>query len=309
MIPIFIQDETSPLEAVVLGTAESPGPVPMLDDTYDPKSREHILAGTYPKEGDLVHEMAQVESILNAYKVKVYRPKVLDNYNQIFSRDIALAIDRKLIVPQITEKRKKEVEGIQHLIDQAEEVLKPESHERMEGGDVIVWRDHLFVGYSKKEDFDKYAVSRTNEAGVEFLKREFPNKKVKAFELKKSDTDPYENALHLDCCFQPVGSDKAVLYAGGFKNDEDVAFLKKIFGRSNIFEITKEEMYEMNANFFSISPEVVISDSSFKRLNAQLNKWGIKTEEVKYREVAKMEGLLRCSTLPLKRKYARANYR
>ena len=70
-----------------------------------------------------------------------------------------------------------------------------------------------------------------------------------------------------------------------------------------MFEITKEEMYEMNSNFFSISPKVVISDYSFTRLNAQFEAWGLTVECVNYREVAKMEGLLRCTTMPLRRKY------
>ena len=146
-------------------------------------------------------------------------------------------------------------------------------------------------------------VSRTNEAAVDYLKRTFTDFTVKAFELNKSDEDPRENALHLDCCFQPVGKDKAVIYPGGFKNTEDVEFLINYFGNDNVFEITKDEMYEMNSNFFSISQEVVISDSSFVRLNDQLRKWGLTVEEVKYREVAKMEGLLRCSTMPLRRRY------
>ncbi|GAK89744.1 NG-dimethylarginine dimethylaminohydrolase 1 [Nonlabens ulvanivorans] len=34
------------MRAVILGTAASNGPVPALEDAYDPKSREHILAGT-----------------------------------------------------------------------------------------------------------------------------------------------------------------------------------------------------------------------------------------------------------------------
>jgi N-dimethylarginine dimethylaminohydrolase len=43
----------------------------------------------------------------------------------------------------------------------------------------------------------------------------------------------------------------------------------------------------------------VISDAHFTRLNAWLRKNDITVEEVSYREIAKQEGLLRCSTLPL----------
>ncbi len=303
MITVKILDETAPLEAVILGTAESMGGVPKIEETYDPKSKEHILAGTFPKEKDLMEEMTQVSKVLEKHGVKVYRPNNIDQLNQIFSRDIAFVIQDKLVVPCVTPERKLESDGIQYVVDQVENVLLPDEHERMEGGDIMPWRDHIFVGYSKEEDFKKYTVSRTNEAAVDYLKRTFADFTVKPFELKKSDDDPRENALHLDCCFQPVGQDKAVIYRGGFKNEEDTEFLIHFFGEDNVFEITKEEMYEMNSNFFSISPEVVISDSSFSRLNEQFRKWGLTVEEVKYRETAKMEGLLRCSTMPLRRKY------
>ena len=207
------------------------------------------------------------------------------------------------MVPCVTPERKKESDGINYIIDEVENVLLPDEHERMEGGDIMPWKGHLFIGYSKEEDFNMYTVARTNQASVEYLKRTFPNWKVKAFELKKSDDDPRENALHLDCCFQPVGQDKAVIYPGGFKNPEDAQYLIDFFGKENVFEITKEEMYDMNSNFFSISPKVVISDRAFTRLNEQFRKWGLEVEEVNYRETAKMEGLLRCSTMPLRRNY------
>jgi N-dimethylarginine dimethylaminohydrolase len=61
-------------------------------------------------------------------------------------------------------------------------------------------------------------------------------------------------------------------------------------------------MYHMNSNVFSISPEVVISEKNFVRLNRELRNKGLIVEEVSYSEIAKMEGLLRCSTLPLERK-------
>ncbi|PIV95755.1 MAG: amidinotransferase, partial [Flavobacteriaceae bacterium CG17_big_fil_post_rev_8_21_14_2_50_31_13] len=67
----------------------------------------------------------------------------------------------------------------------------------------------------------------------------------------------------------------------------------------NIFEITKQEMYDMNSNVFSISEEVIISEKNFVRLNSWLRNQGFKVEEVPYAEISKQEGLLRCSTLPL----------
>ncbi|HET8855364.1 MAG TPA: amidinotransferase, partial [Salinimicrobium sp.] len=84
-----VKNETSRLKAVVLGTAESMGGIPDLSDAYDPKSIEHIKAGTYPKEEDMIAEIKAVAEVLEKYEVSVYRPELIENYNQIFTRDIA----------------------------------------------------------------------------------------------------------------------------------------------------------------------------------------------------------------------------
>ena len=86
---------------------------------------------------------------------------------------------------------------------------------RIEGGDVILKGDTIFIGYSK-DDFNLYKVARTNIEGVEFIKKTFPNKKVLAFELKKSDTDPRNSALHLDCCFSTDRKKGAIICENGF---------------------------------------------------------------------------------------------
>ena len=62
---------------------------------------------------------------------------------------------------------------------------------------------------------------------------------------------------------------------------------------------SKQEMYDMNSNIFSIAEDVVVSERSFTRLNAWLRDHGILVEEIPYAEIGKQEGLLRCSTLPL----------
>ncbi|MEM8566734.1 MAG: arginine deiminase-related protein [Bacteroidota bacterium] len=301
MINISVKNETSKLRAVVLGTAERLGGVPALNEAYDPKSKEHIKNGTYPMEGDLIEEMEGFAKVLKKYEVEVFRPKVLEDYNQVYSRDIGFVIDHIFIIPHILSNRAREIEGIRFLIDQmpSNQVIEVPEGARVEGGDVMPWNDHLFIGYSEAEDFNKYVVSRTNRVAVDFLTSCFPNRTVKAFELNKSDDDPKENALHLDCCFQPVGEDMAIIYEGGFKNPEDYEFLVGYFGKEKLIPITKEEMYDMNSNVFSISTKVVVSDIRFERLNGILKDHGFTVEPIRYAETAKMEGLLRCSTLPL----------
>ena len=89
----------------------------------------------------------------------------------------------------------------------------------------------------------------------------------------------------------------------GFKNQSDVDYLVNLFKEENIHFIDKDEMYHMHSNIFSINPEVIVSDKGFTSLNQKLRDWGFTVEEINYQEVAKMEGLMRCSTMPLRRRY------
>ncbi|WP_296386498.1 arginine deiminase family protein [Winogradskyella sp.] len=296
-----VQNETSRLRAVVLGIAESNGPVPSIEDAYDPKSIEHIKAGTYPKDSDMVKEMDAVAKVFEKYDVTVYRPKSIKDYNQIFSRDIAFVIEDKLIKANILPDREREYEAIDHVIEQINDgkviILPEECH--VEGGDVMPWNEYIFIGTYSGEDYPDYITARTNMDAVITIQELFPHKTVKAFELRKSNTEPKENALHLDCCFQPIGKDKAILHKNGFLVESEYEWLVDFFGKDNIFEITKDEMYNMNSNVFSISEDVVISEQNFTRLNSWLRENGFTVEEVPYAEIAKQEGLLRCSTMPL----------
>ena len=103
-------------------------------------------------------------------------------------------------------------------------------------------------------------------------------------------------------CELPFWSLTVLFCWNGFKNNEDVDFLINLFGEENIILINQEEMYNMNSNIFSISENIVVSEKGFTRLNTELRNRGFIVEEIQYSEIAKMEGLLRCSTMPLKRK-------
>jgi N-dimethylarginine dimethylaminohydrolase len=303
MLELNIKNETSRLRAVILGTAQSTGGVPKVEDCYDPKSIEHVLSGTYPKEDAMILEMDAVAEVLKKYNVQVFRPDVIDSYNQIFSRDIAFVIDNTFIKSNILPDREKEYLAIESIISQVNseniEVLPEECH--IEGGDVMPWNEYIFIGTYSGNDYPNFITARTNIEAVNALQELFPHKKVKSFELRKSNTNAKENALHLDCCFQPIGKDKAILHKNGFLVESEYEWLVNFFGKENIFEITKEEMYQMNSNIFSISEKVIISEKNFTRLNTWLRENGFIVEEVPYAEIAKQEGLLRCSTLPLVR--------
>jgi len=298
---LHVTNETSRLKAVILGTAISNGPTPTIEEAYDPKSLEHIKAGTYPKEEDMVKEMDAFEQVLKKYDVDVYRPQIINDYNQIFSRDIGFVIDDIFIKANILPDRERELDAIQYIINRMDpnKVIRPPEEVHIEGGDVMLHNEHIFIGTYKGSDYKNYITARTNMHGVNFIKELFPHKIVKEFDLVKSKIEPRDNALHLDCCFQPVGKNKGIIYKSGFREEADYMYLVDLFGMENLFHITREEMYHMNSNVFSIDHNVVVVEQNFTRLSEWLESNGFIVEKIPYAEIAKQEGLLRCSTLPL----------
>lgn len=297
-----VTNETDTLKAVVLGQPGGMGEDPELKDTYDSKSRESVKRGIYPSEEDVTKEMEAFEKVFKKHDVQVFRPWVIEDLNQVFSRDVGFVIDDKFIIANLIEDREKEQKAYERIIDSISEknIIKTPDDVHVEGGDVILWNEFMFVGCYKQDDYSNYKTARTNAKAVEFLKHHFPHKWVIDMELVKDDNDPFRGILHLDCTFQPVGKDKAIIYKNGFLNERHYQILLDLFGRKNVFEVTREEMYWMNTNIFSISPEVVVSEKNFTRLNNHMrNEWGLTVEEIPYREVSKMGGLLRCSTMPL----------
>ena len=299
-----INNETGRLKSVVLGQPVSMGADPTLEESYDAKSYHTIQQGVYPEEEDIINEMTEFEKVLKKYDVEVIRPDIIKDYNQVFARDVAFVIEDKMILSNLIPDRADEQEAYSKIFEQVEwrKIINLPDTAHIEGGDVIVWNDFLFIGTCFSEDYRNFKTARTNEYAIEILKEYFPKKRIIDLELKKNDTVPYEGILHLDCTFNPVGKDKCIIYKDGFVDESDYRLILDIFGEENCFHVTKEEMFDMNPNIFSISPEVVVSDAAFTRMNRHLQDvWNIKVEEIPYREISKMGGLLRCSTMPLVR--------
>ena len=115
---LHIHNETSRLREVILGLPQSNGPAPSLGQTFDSKSYESVLNGIYPAEEDIVHEMGAFENVLLKYGVKVYRPELVENCNQIFSRDVGFVIDDKIIVSNIIPDRQEEIDAYWRIYGQ-----------------------------------------------------------------------------------------------------------------------------------------------------------------------------------------------
>ena len=83
MLKLNVNNETSRLLVVVLGTAKSNGITPKIDDCYDPSSRQNVLNQTYPSEDDMIDEMNQFKQVLYKYNIDIIRPSIIDDYNHL----------------------------------------------------------------------------------------------------------------------------------------------------------------------------------------------------------------------------------
>ncbi len=322
LIDISVSNETAPLEAVILGTARNLGTpflnyvdpaqwsteiAPKEDKITDPKSRQHLMAGTYPLESHLRLENDHFARLLSKYNVKVYQPITLPSTNQIFTRDIGFVIDDIFIKSNMgTTERQQEFFAIRDIVSKiAQEVFFPPKTVKVEGGDVMLLNDKVYVGQAGK-GYEGLRCDRTNPEAIQYLKAKFPHKEIIAVPLIKSDRVATKNCLHLDCAFQPLGMNEGcIIFIDGFA-DKDQAYqmMEDCGGEDKAIKISSDQMYNMNSNIFSIAPKVIVSgdnEKEFGVVNAQLEERGFTVEKIPYSETSKMEGLLRCSTLPLRR--------
>lgn len=296
MINVNVHNETDQLDLVILGIGIDQG---IVERSINPKANKHLEEGTYPLEEDIISEIAEFEHLLLRNGVKVLRPKNIKNKIQIFTRDIGFVIGNKFFVSRMSDKRgQEEVDGIEYILDwipsdRKIEIEQVPAEVSVEGGDIMLFGDKVFVGKSM----------RTNDAAFEFL-RTFEKELNKTFvQLEINDSEnAEENILHLDCAFQPIGKNSAIIYENGIKNIED---FRNELSDINLIAVSKKQAYRMFPNIFSISPTLIVIEKHFLELKEELlalNRAGLenfKILEVNYAETSKLSGLLRCSTLPL----------
>ncbi|MDF2438874.1 MAG: amidinotransferase [Bacteroidota bacterium] len=290
-IQLNINDETSTLDTVILGIAvEMGGP-----GTINPKVEFHLEQDTYPTQDSILEEINHFEKALLENNVKIFKPVNFRNKTQLFTRDLGFVIGDEFFVSNITDTRKKEIEGIEYLlelIDPAKINRIPGEDTCIEGGDVIVKGDNVFVGLSE----------RTNNKGYLYLKEQLARKKnVVQIKLMYDRNDHRETSIHLDCAFQPLGKDHAIIYEKGIKNLSTLYDTLNI-PQENIFKVNEWQFVRMFPNILSISPDTIIIEKEFIDLKYWLLEKGFKVIEVKFNQISKLSGLLRCSTLPLIRK-------
>lgn len=279
--------ETEKLRTVIIGRWEGYRRVEEYTEIVNEDQKRGL-----PHADQLRPEFESLQRVLEENNVEVLIPDYVGKfvYDQLTPRDLAVVIGEKLVLCNMVKtSRKYEAAGIFPLIrkfsGEEPDVLIPPADCLIEGGDILVDKGRVLVGIS----------GRSNTKGFEWLRHTFQGSfDVVPIQIKRREEG--ENILHLDCAFNPVGRESALIYEGGLKEIPEI--LKTGY---DWIIVTREEQSELATNVISISQDKVIARDhpGCRRITRELRERGIEVDEIRFDGAPSTGGSFRCCTLPL----------
>ncbi len=279
---INITNEYSKLEKVVVCKADyyDENKVAINNETI----KYYKENGGVPTKEDILREQKYFWEVLQSRGIELLVADQVDGVKgQMFTRDLAFVIGDTFFISNMKkENRKKAIDGWDKIISSLDQkkIVQVPSDIYLEGGDVLVDKNKIYVGISE----------RTNLDGVNFLKSVLDDQ----YEIIPLYLKP--TFLHLDVVFTIVDEGLAIVYKDGL-DDASYALLKDF----EKIEITKEEQFSLATNVFVIDKKCVIVNESHERLQKVLQEYGFLVLPVMLAETAKDGGAFRCTTCPLLR--------
>lgn len=295
---LHVHTEWGRLDRVVVGHGRDMGVRPTIETAYDPTSRSHLAAGTYPGDAEVATELDGLAQTLSSRGVDVLRPVDVPELEQVFARDVGLVIEDVFFRSRMIEDRQAEWAGIAPLLGDITLEEFPEEV-RVEGGDVLLLEDAIAIGVTRDPDLVGKQTARTNAEAAEFLRGRFPHREVIEVELYKDDHHPLRSALHLDCAYMPLGEGDAIIATEAFLQNGQLNRLKD--RHSSIIKISVEEAALLQSNLLHLDARTLLIDPRFQRVGSALETLGYELVPCPMESVGRMGGLFRCTTLPLNR--------
>ena len=199
---------------------------------------------------------------------------------QVFTRDIGFTISSTVFISALRHDIRRGEEKLLKEWLQQHRVPFLELTASIEGGDVIVDNDSVFIGISR----------RTSEEAVQELAHSLNNIQVKSLPID-------DGFLHLDCVFNFLSKAEALIFSPAFAK-EDVQWLKE---RYHLIEVAPEEQFSLGTNILNLGNKKLLSLPVNKQVNATLRERGYLVEEVDFSEIIKSGGSFRCCSMPLLR--------
>ena len=187
----------------------------------------------------------------------------------VFVEDTAVILDGKALItrPGATS-RLAETAPIARALAPLLDLVAMEPPATLDGGDVMVTRDRIYVGRS----------ARTNADGIEMLRRVFGRDRVLIVGLPP-------DVLHLKCVVTPLGDGVALA---------ERSLSPELFAGMPIVCVPAEETYA--ANVVDVG-DAVIAAAEFPRTLEALSAAGYRVRPVPTTEVQKADGSLTCQSL------------
>jgi N-dimethylarginine dimethylaminohydrolase len=229
----------------------------------------------------IVKILTDIKREIKKTGIDVARPKstYFPFCRSLWVRDSFVNIDNKIIaLPLCSKKRgKNEWESIPAKRDE----VFPDSPENLEGGDVIQDKNLILVGEGK----------RSNKSGIKRLKSLFSHKKIIAIK---------HTTLHLDCCLciLPGG---LLLYSKRYISSLP-SFLRKKYKCVKVEDIIGDKVDpNLATNMLVIGNTLITTDQAkFKKLHKYLDNKGFDVKNIKYGNLWRQHGGVRCLTNWLK---------
>lgn len=198
---------------------------------------------------------------------------------QVFTRDIGFTVGETVYIAEMaSEIRQGEESVLQKWLKRNDFQAETLGGNRVEGGDVLIDRDTVYVGVS----------SRTCKNAVDELQKKLPE-----FEVIPISFD--EKYLHLDCVFNILSPTEALIYEEAL-DQKTIDMLSK---RYTLLPVDKQEQFALGTNVLSIGERRVFSQPQNSKVNALLRANDFRVIEVDFSEIIKSGGAFRCCTLPL----------
>ncbi|MFD0048753.1 dimethylarginine dimethylaminohydrolase family protein [Actinomycetes bacterium NPDC127524] len=218
--------------------------------------------------------------VMESQGINVIKLPSLSAYpEQVFTRDIGFTIGDTVFVAEMASPiRQGEETILQSWLQDRSVQYHNLTKERIEGGDVVVDRNTIYVGVS----------NRTHETSIRHLQSLLPGKEVMPVPFAAK-------YLHLDCVFNVLSPDEAIIFPNVISKTERELLSK----RYDLIEISEEEQFTLGTNVLSIGNKKVLSLPVNKNVNKELRRRGYDVIEVDITEIIKSGGSFRCCTMPL----------
>lgn len=231
--------------------------------------------------GRAMEQHTEFERLLKQHGVEVITLPASEHFpEQVFTRDIGFTIGNEVFVADpVAAIRQGEEAALKEWLA-AEQIPYQSTSDQIEGGDIIVDRQTVYVGIS----------SRTSEEAVRKLERKLPG-----YTVKRVPFD--ESCLHLDCVFNILSPEKALIYPPAF----DKQTIRELAAAYDLIEVDKDEQFSLGTNVLSIGGGTVFSLPQNNKVNAALRRHGFDVVEIDFSEIIKSGGSFRCCSMPVER--------